>query len=141
MHFFVFFLELDILYKIIFPCRKKLKDGEAGFLQGCAMVNDELVSASSSSRGSLPQTLTSAQEIGEVFGDKQLKELEFNAQKQSKAQIEEALLGVMNPEEITDAVRALARTTAEKLAKTQRERNNDQRLVQKKVSSKGVSRI
>ena len=104
------------------------------------MVNDELVSTSSSSRGSLPQTLTSAQEIGEVFGDKQLK-VEFNAQKQSKAQIEEALLGVMNPEEITDAVRALARTTAEKLAKTQRERNNDQRLVQKKVSSKGVSRI
>ena len=76
-----------------------------------------------------------------MFGDKQLKEPEFNAQKQSKAQIEEALLGVMNPEEITDAVRALARTTAEKLAKTQRERNNDQRLVQKKVSSKGVSRI
>ena len=66
------------------PCRKKLKDGEAGFLQGCAMVNDELASSSSSSKASsLPQTLTSAEEIGEVFGDKHLKETAFNAQKQS----------------------------------------------------------
>lgn len=104
------------------------------------MVNDQLATSSSAGNaGSLPKTVTSAQEIGEVFGEKQLKEIAFNAQKQSKAQIEEAMLGVMNPSEITDEVRALVATTAEKLAKTQRERNNDQKLVQSRVSKKEVS--
>ena len=88
---------------------------------------------------SLPKTVTSAAEIGEVFGEKHLKELAFNAEKQSKAKIEEAMLGVMNPAEVTDEIRALVATTAEKLAKTQRERNNDQRLVQSRVSNKKVS--
>lgn len=114
-----------------------MKDGEAGFVQGCAMVNDELASSSNST--SLPKTVTSAAEIGEVFGEQHLKELAFNAQKQSKAQIEEAMLGLLNPAEVTDDVRALVATTAAKLAKTQRERNNDQRLVQSRVSKKDVS--
>ena len=114
-----------------------MKDGEAGFLQGCAMVNDQLASSSSST--SLPKTVTSAEEIGEVFGEKHLKELAFNAQKQSKAQIEEALLGNIIPAEVTDEVRALVATTAAKLAQTQRQRNNDQKVVQSRVSRKEVT--
>ena len=69
-----------------------------------------------------------------------MAELRFNADQKSKAQIEEALLGVIHSSEITDAVRALVATTAEKLAKTQRQRNNDQKLVQSRVSNKEVTR-
>ena len=118
-----------------------MKDGEAGFLQGCAIVNDQLAS-SSSAAASLPKTVSSADDIAEVFGEKQMAELRFNADKKSKAQIEEALLGVIHSSEITDAVRALVATTAaaEKLAKTQRQRNNDQKLVQSRVSNKEVTR-
>ena len=101
------------------------------------MVNDQLASSSSST--SLPKTVTSAEEIGEVFGEKHLKELAFNAQKQSKAQIEEALLGNIIPAEVTDEVRALVATTAAKLAQTQRQRNNDQKVVQSRVSRKEVT--
>jgi len=128
---------LQLTFSALF--RKKLKDGEAGFLQGCAIVNDQLAS-SSSAAASLPKTVSSADDIAEVFGEKQMAELRFNADKKSKAQIEEALLGVIHSSEITDAVRALVATTAEKLAKTQRQRNNDQKLVQSRVSNKEVTR-
>ena len=100
-------------------------------------MNDELASSSSTS---LPKTLTSAEKIAEVFGEKQLKEIAFCKEKEKKARIEELLLGVMPQKDITPAMVALAEEYAAKLAKTQRERNNDQKLIQSKVSQKAVSR-
>ena len=121
------------------PSRKRLKDGEAGFLQGCQLVNDELAKSSSST--SLPKTLTTADKIAEVFGEKQLREIAFSNEKEKKARIEELLLGVVRPEDITPEMVALAEECAGKVAKIQRERNNDQKVIQNKVSQKAVPRM
>ena len=121
------------------PSRKRLKDGEAGFLQGCQLVNDEL--AKSSSLTSLPKTLTTADKIAEVFGEKQLREIAFSNEKEKKARIEELLLGVVRREDITPEMVALAEEYAGKVAKIQRERNNDQKVIQNKVSQKAVPRM
>ena len=48
--------------------------------------------------------------------------------------IEEPLLVVMPASDITDEMRTLAETYADKLAKTQRERNNEYKLVQSKAT-------
>ena len=121
------------------PSRKRLKDGEAGFLQGCQLVNDELAKSSSST--SLPKTLTTADKIAEVFGEKQLREIAFSNEKEKKARIEELLLGVVRREDITPEKVALAEEYAGKVAKIQRERNNDQKVIQNKVSQKAVPRM
>ena len=121
------------------PSRKRLKDGEAGFLQGCQLVNDELAKSSSST--SLPKTLTTADKIAEVFGEKQLREIAFSTEKEKKARIEELLLGVVRREDITPEMVALAEEYAGKVAKIQRERNNDQKVIQNKVSQKAVPRM
>jgi predicted ArsR family transcriptional regulator len=121
------------------PSRKRLKDGEAGFLQGCQLVNDELAKSSSST--SLPKTLTTADKIAEVFGEKQLREIAFSNEKEKKARIEELLLGVVRREDITPEMVALAEEYAGKVAKIQRERNNDQKVIQNKVSQKAVPRM
>lgn len=121
------------------PSRKRLKDGEAGFLQGCQLVNDELAKSSSST--SLPKTLTTADKIAEVFGEKQLREIAFSNEKEKKARIEELLLGVVRREDITPEIVALAEEYAGKVAKIQRERNNDQKVIQNKVSQKAVPRM
>ena len=129
-------LIISIFFGAGSPCRKRLKDGEAGFLQGCQLVNDELATSSSAS---LPQTLTTADKIAEVFTEKQLREIAFCNEKEKKARIEELLLGVVRREDITPEMLAIAEEYAGKLAKTQRERNNDQKAIQKKVSQKTVS--
>ena len=121
------------------PSRKRLKDGEAGFLQGCQLVNDELAKSSSST--SLPKTLTTADKIAEVFGEKQLREIAFSNEKEKKARIEDLLLGVVRREDITPEMVALAEEYAGKVAKIQRERNNDQKVIQNKVSQKAVPRM
>ena len=121
------------------PSRKRLKDGEAGFLQGCQLVNDELAKSSSST--SLPKTLTTADKMAEVFGEKQLREIAFSNEKEKKARIEELLLGVVRREDITPEMVALAEEYAGKVAKIQRERNNDQKVIQNKVSQKAVPRM
>ena len=121
------------------PSRKRLKDGEAGFLQGCQLVNDELAKSSSST--SLPKTLTTADKIAEVFGEKQLREIAFSNEKEKKARIEELLLGVVRREDITPEMVALAEEYAGKVAKIQRDRNNDQKVIQNKVSQKAVPRM
>ena len=121
------------------PSRKRLKDGEAGFLQGCQLVNDELAKSSSST--SLPKTLTTADKIAEVFGEKQSREIAFSNEKEKKARIEELLLGVVRREDITPEMVALAEEYAGKVAKIQRERNNDQKVIQNKVSQKAVPRM
>ena len=121
------------------PSRKRLKDGEAGFLQGCQLVNDELAKSSSST--SLPKTLTTADKIAEVFGEKKLREIAFSNEKEKKARIEELLLGVVRREDITPEIVALAEEYAGKVAKIQRERNNDQKVIQNKVSQKAVPRM
>lgn len=121
------------------PSRKRLKDGEAGFLQGCQLVNDELAKSSSST--SLPKTLTTADKIAEVFGEKQLREIAFSNEKEKKARIEELLLGVVRREDITPEMVALAEEYAGKVAKIQRERNDDQKVIQNKVSQKAVPRM
>ena len=112
------------------PSRKRLKDGEAGFLQECQLVNDELAKSSSST--SLPKTLTTADKIAEVFGEKQSREIAFSNEKEKKARIEELLLGVVRREDITPEMVALAEEYAGKVAKIQRERNNDQKVIQNK---------
>ena len=121
------------------PSRRRLKDGGAGFLQGCQLVNDELAKSSSST--SLPKTLTTADKIAEVFGEKQLREIAFSNEKEKKARIEELLLGVVRREDITPEIVALAEEYAGKVAKIQRERNNDQKVIQNKVSQKAVPRM
>ncbi|CAL1167667.1 unnamed protein product [Cladocopium goreaui] len=99
---------------------KKLKDGEAGFLQGCAMVNDEFANPDSAASSVLPKRVTSAEQIAQVFGEKQMAEIAFCDEERRKAVIEEPLLVVMPASDITDEMRTLAETYADKLAKTQR---------------------
>ena len=68
-----------------------------------------------------------------------MREIAFCNEKEKKARIEELLLGVVRREDITPEMLAIAEEYAGKLAKTQRERNNDQKAIQKKVSQKTVS--
>ena len=51
-----------------------------------------------------------------------------------RSHFEEPLLVVMPASDITDEMRTLAETYADKLAKTQRERNNEYKLVQSKAT-------
>ncbi len=100
------------------------------------MVNDELANPDSAASSVLPKRVTSAEQIAQVFGEKQMAEIAFCDVKRRKAIIEELLLGVMPVSDITDEMRTLAETYADKLAKTQRERNNEYKLVKSKVTQK-----
>ena len=85
--------------------------------------------------------MTTADKIAEVFGEKHLRESAFSNEKEKKARIEELLLGVVRREDITPEIVALAEEYAGKVAKIQRERNNDQKVIQNKVSQKAVPRM
>ena len=63
-----------------------------------------------------------------------MAEIAFCDEERRKAVIEEPLLVVMPASDITDEMRTLAETYADKLAKTQRERNNEYKLVQSKAT-------
>ena len=97
---------------LLFPVLQEeaLKDGEAGFLQGCAMVNDEFANPESAASSVLPKRVTSAEQIAQVFGEKQMAEIAFCDEERRKAVIEEPLLVVMPASDITDEMRTLAET-------------------------------
>ena len=99
------------------------------------MVNDQLASAAEQ----LPKTVTSAERIAEIFTDKQVKEIAFCDAKTRKAQVEELLLGVVHPSEVSNELVALAEAYCSRQAKNQRDRTNEQKLVQRKVTQKAVS--
>lgn len=73
-----------------------------------------------------PKVVASPADMGNLFTEKQMKELAFCDSKARKAKLESMLMGAMAPSEITPAMLELAGEYAEKLRKNQRERLRDQ---------------
>ena len=127
---------MDWFKFILTLSRKALKDGEAGFLQGREMVTQQLAASSSSDLAALKTEKTSAAEILQYFGEKQKKEIAFSESKKSKALVEQLLLKVMPPDQITQEVVAAAEEYCKRAQRNQRENTNAQKLAQKRVTQK-----
>ena len=116
--------------------RKALKTGEAGFLQGREMVTQRIAG----SETHLTKTETTPAQILEYFGETQAKEIAFNEGKKRKALIEQLLLKVLRPEDISPELIQMAEAYSLRVAKNQKENTSAQKLAQKRVTQKQAGR-
>lgn len=100
------------------------------------MVTQQLAASSSSDIAALKTEKTSAAEILQYFGEKQMKEIAFSEAKKSKALVEQLLLKVLPQDQTTPELTAAAEEYCRRAQQNQRENTNNQKLAQKRVSQK-----
>ncbi|CAE7835975.1 unnamed protein product, partial [Symbiodinium necroappetens] len=114
------------------PHRTK-KESESGFLQARSAIVDQAASSEAGPIARLPKTVTSADSIIASLTPKLLQEIDFNEEKEPKAKVEAYLQGHLLPAEITQDLVDKSTVFLQKIAKAQRERNNQNRNVKAKV--------
>ncbi|CAE7487767.1 unnamed protein product [Symbiodinium sp. CCMP2456] len=114
------------------PHRTK-KESESGFLQARSAIVDQAASSEAGPIARLPKTVTSADSIIASLTPKLLQEIDFNEEKEAKAKVEAYLQGHLLPAEITQDLVDKSTVFLQKIAKAQRERNNQNRNVKAKV--------
>lgn len=100
------------------------------------MVTQQLAASSSSDIAALKTEKTSAAEILQYFGEKQMKEIAFSEAKKSKALVEQLLLKVLPQDQTTPELTAAAEEYCRRAQQNQRENTNNQKLAQKRVIQK-----
>ncbi|CAE7443265.1 unnamed protein product [Symbiodinium microadriaticum] len=112
---------------------KQASETESGFKQARAAIVDQAASSEPGSIARLPKTVTSADSILASLTPKLLQEIDFNEEKAAIAKVEAYLQGHLLAAEITPDLVDKSTVFIQKIAKAQRERNNQNRNVKAKV--------